>query len=135
VALPGIVTALLGFFIIHVLSVRRQRRDEQFKMVQATQALIIAAATEAEEAWQVRRGREAIGPLLIQRVARIGRAIQQLRKRDPKLDVDACMTAFRQAVTLDYESGSPSPSRRAEIAITAAALEERVMSCFLKRFG
>lgn len=135
IGLPGIIVALIGFIIVHGLSVRRQRRDEQFKMVQATRDLIASVSKEAEEAWLERKGRSAKAPLLIQRVGRIGRAIQQLRVRHKSLDVSALVTGFRQSVTLDFEDGSVSADRGAEIAIAAAELDEQIILQFLRRYG
>ncbi len=135
VAFPGVAVAILGFVIVHGLSVRRQRRDEQFKMVQATRELVTEVAREAETAWADRKNRATAGPILIQRVARIGRAIQQLRVRHQDLDVAQLVTGFRQAVTLDFEAGQVSVERRAEIVIAAAELEEQIMLQFLQKYG
>lgn len=132
---PGVVVALFGFVVVHGLSVRRQRRDEQFKMVQTTRDLIAAVTGEAEAAWQERKGRDLKGPILIQRVARIGRAVQQLKIRDKSLDVGALVTGFRQAVTMDIEDAGVSPERCAEISISAAELDEQIILQFLKKYG
>lgn len=135
IGLPGVLVAIVGFVIVHCLSVRRQRRDEQFKMVQATRDLIAAVAAEAEEAWLDRRGRQTKGPILIQRVGRVGRAIQQLKVRHKNLDVGPLVTGLRQAITLDFEDGAVSAVRSAEISIAAAELDERIMLQFLDKYG
>ena len=132
---PAVVVAALGFGVVHILSVRRQRRDEQFKMVQATRDMIAAISTDAETAWLQTKDRASRGPVLIQRVGRVGRAVQQLRVRHKDLNVDTEVTAFRQAVTMDFEDGKASVDRAAEIAITAAELDEGIILQFLKRYG
>lgn len=135
IGLPGVAVALVGFLVVHLLSVRRQRRDEQFKMVQATRELISQVASEAETAWLDKRQRKLKGPILIQRIGRIGRAVQQLKIRHKRLDVGGLVTAFRQSVTMDFEEGSASVERSAEIAIAAAELDEQIIVQFLRRYG
>jgi hypothetical protein len=135
IGFPGVVVAIIGFIIVHCLSVRRQQRDEQFKMVQSARELIAAVASEAEEAWLSRRDRDSTGPVLIQRVGRVGRVVHQLKVRHKRLNVGSLVTGFRQAVTLDFEDGSPSPERRAEISIAAAELDEEIILQFLKKYG
>lgn len=97
--------------------------------------MVAAVSTDAELAWLQGKERAARGPVLIQRVARVGKAVQQLRVRHKALNVDAEVTAFRQAVTMDFEDFKPSVDRAAEIAITAAELDERIIHQFLKRYG
>lgn len=135
IGLPGVAVAILGFIIVHFLSVRRQQRDEQFKMVQSARDLIAAVASEAEVAWLSRKDRNSTGQVLIQRVGRVGRVVQQLKVRHKRLEVGGLMTGFRQAVTLDFEDGGPSPERRAEISIAAAELDEAIIMQFLKKYG
>jgi len=134
-AVPGVLIAALGFYVVHRLSVRRQRRDEQFKMVQATRELVTAVTDEAGEAWMSKRGRGEKAQLLIQRVGRIGRAAQMLRLRDARFDVGVQVTTFRQAVTNDVESGTVSSSRRAEIMVAGADLDEAIYRAFIGIYG
>lgn len=135
VGLPAVAVAILGFIVVHALSVRRQRRDEQFKMVQSTRELIAAVAKDAEEAWLDRKGRAIKAQRLIQQIGRVGRAIQQLRVRHRRLDDGGLVTQFRQAITLDFEEGAVSAERSAEIAIAAAELDERIIRQFLEKYG
>jgi len=61
--------------------------------------------------------------------------VHQLKVRHKRLNVGSLVTGFRQAVTLDFEDGSPSPERRAEISIAAAELDEEIILQFLKKYG
>lgn len=134
-ALPGVATAVIGFLVVHNLSVRRQRRDEQFKMVQAMRDLITAVAEEGREAWSKKSGRKAASQRLIHRVAAISRTAEMLRLRNKKFDVGEKVVAFRRAITSDIESGSVAIARRHTIASTAADLDEAVYRSYISIYG
>lgn len=134
-AMPGVATAVLGFAVVHLLSVRRQRRDEQFKLVQATRETTAAIAEEARLAWSQKNGRAAAGQRLIYRVAALSSSLEMMRKRDKRFDVGGEVVAFRRAVTNDIETGSVAMSRRQEIALAATALDEAILGGFLDIYG
>lgn len=134
-ALPGVVTAFLGFALVHALSVRRQRRDEQFKMVSATRDLLKEVTDEAILAWSKRSGRRSGAETLVHRVARVSQAARYLQLRDKRFNLTAEMVAFRRAVTNDFEAGSVAISRRTEISRTSEDLDGAVYRRYLDIYG
>lgn len=132
---PGVVVALVGFWVVHKLSVQRQKRDEQFKMVQATRDQIQDITREALEIWASTRNRVPRASVLIQRFARLGRLIRQLQVRHKNLDVGALLTSFRRASTMNIETEKSTADRNAEIAVAAAELDEQIILQFLKKYG
>jgi hypothetical protein len=134
-AMPGVLTAALGFWIVHKFSVRRQQRDEQFKLVLATRELLTTVAKEADGAWSKRTGRVVAGARLIHRVAAISSALSMIQLRNAKFDCTEQMVSFRQAVTNDFEAGSVAMIRRTAIAQAAAALEEAIMRNYIRIYG
>lgn len=134
-AMPGVATAVLGFVVVHLLSVRRQRRDEQFKLVQSTRETTAAIAEEARLAWSQKSGRASAGQRLIYRIAALSSSLEMMRKRDKRFDVGDKVVSFRRAVTSDIETGSVAMSRRQEIALAATALDEAILGGFLDIYG
>lgn len=134
-AAPGVVTAVIGFLVVHQLSVRRQRRDEQFKLVVATREMISEIAEEARVAWASKSGRASVAQRLIYRVAALSSSIQMMSKRNKRFNVSNEMVSFRRAVTNDIESGSVALSRRQEIALAATTLDEAVLGGYLDIYG
>lgn len=134
-ALPGVATAFLGFWVVHHFSVRRQKRDEQFKLVLATRELLDVVTKEADGAWSKRSGRQVAGQRLIHRVASISSALSVIQKRNSKFDCTEYMVAYRRAVTNNFEAGSVALSRRTEIAAAADALDQAIMEQYISIYG
>lgn len=134
-AIPGVVTAVLGFILIHVLSVRRQRRDEQFKMVISTRDLLKDVTDEAILAWANRSGRSAKGQELVHSVSRVSRALNFLKLRESRFNLSDEMVAFRKAVTNDFEAGSVATSHRLEIESASQQLDDAIYRQYLKYYG
>lgn len=134
-ALPGVATALLGFWVVHHFSVRRQKRDEQFKLVLATRELLAGVTKEADLAWAKKSGRAVAGQRLIHRVASISSALSVIQKRNKHFDCTQFMVEYRRAVTNNFEAGSTALARRAEIAAAADALDQAIMEQYISIYG
>lgn len=107
--------AVIGFGIVHILSVRRQRRDEFFKRVQECSTLLDRIGREGAKLW--RRpddDKEAAAALdavqadfdtLIHRLA-------LLKRLRPQLSIDDEVIELRRETLLDIEP----PDRKADAA-------------------
>lgn len=134
-AAPGVVTAILGFLVVHHFSVRRQRRDEQFKLLTATRDLLGTVSKDVDAAWGKRSGRRLAGHKIIQGVASVSSAVNMLRLRHDKLDCTLEMVSFRQAATNDFEAGSVAIDRRVKIAQAKSALDEALLRKYISLYG
>ena len=137
--ITGGVTAA-SFWVVHALSVRRQRRDEFFKICQSTMELIHEVAKDAAEAWR-KPGNDPqaieIADLLPARIARIGKALAALHRRRIQFDLTSEMARFRVAVTRSIEDRQrQADSQRATNLLgEAVQLQDAIDRRFFAIFG
>lgn len=138
--LPAASVALAGFWAVHALSVRRQRRDEYFKLVQTVRDSVRKVAEEAAAAW-LKDGNDTdaknVGCILPSKLCRIGKQVEALRIRNKRFDVTQEIIRFRKAATLDIDDDCRRASRvKAQIALEQAAnLDNALDLKFFHIFG
>ncbi len=121
--------AILGLLIAHLLSVRRQRRDEFFKRIQECQALVDRAATSAAHAWR-QSGKVAHSRMMAQAfhadLAELTERVSVLTKLRPQFDVTPALLEFRRVAGLNIEEiGRRADPDRANEALGAARILSR----------
>lgn len=137
-AIPSTIVGIAGFWIVHHLSSRRQKRDELFKACQSSREEIGAIATVANEIWNLKGGadRQSQASVLVHRIGRLGRVLNTLARRERRLEVTSELMRFRRAATADIETGAKLlPARRAEILDSASELEGALDAGFLEIYG
>lgn len=139
--LPGLPTAgvaAVGFYIVHYLSVRRQRRDEIFKTCGQLSDMVQKATRDACDFWlncAPTEGAEHIRSTLRTQAARVSGIIHGLKERHRAFDISEHAIAFRQAITgdpFDESSRGPDRERAAVIEERAEALLKAADVCFRK---
>lgn len=135
---PSLIVAVAGFWIVHRLSVERQKRDETFKLAQAARDLAAEAAALAVAVWEMpasNKKRAGEVNAVIGKFGRLGRYLEMLRARAKSFDVQTELKELRLAATRDIEDPAPNDLARRE-AIRAAAdrLEEAIDRAFLSNY-
>jgi len=136
----SLIVALIGLWVAHWLTVRRQRRDERFRLCQAARDLLNEIGEAASEVWRKPGndpGVQAVAYELVGKLGRLGRNLEMLRGRDRRFDFGQQLIAFRRAVTADLEDTSrmPDPGRAGDVLATAGDLEDAIDRTFRKLHG
>ena len=151
----GLVSALvavLGFQIVHRLSEHRQRRDEFFKMMQASLALLDEISKDGAKAWRQAGNddnAQEIAKRLPTQVARLSGQLVSLNKRQPgrssrfgrgqipAFDVQQLLIEFRRSATLDIEDTNrqADPARADGLLNLAAELAREIDDAYFNIFG
>jgi hypothetical protein len=138
---PTSAVALIGFYAVHHLSVRRQRRDEFFKLVQSSLEQVRTITADAVRAWSPQgvasADLDAVADELTIRVSRVSAQLALLTRRRSQFAVSGAVVAYRQAVTTDVEA-KPRPGsiqRTGQIRTAGLALEDAIEGSYLSLFG
>lgn len=136
----SVVVALFAIYAVHQLSVRRQRRDERFKLCQAARDLVNEVAADAAGAWHVPGGdpeAQKTGLEVLGKLGRLARLLEALRGRNRRFEFGDRLIAFRRAVTADVRDVDrpPSPERADEVQATAADLDAAIDRAFRTLHG
>lgn len=138
---PTTTVALIGLYAVHRLSVRRQRRDEFFKLQQSSQEQVRSITADAVKVWSpegaASNDLDPTADELTTRVSRVSAQLAMLARRQRKFSVQSAVVAYRQAVTTDIEAQPRigSVQRTGNIRATGLALEAAIEEQYLALFG
>lgn len=141
VLLPTAALAGAGYFVVHSLSIRRQRRDEFFKLIQSVHEQIDAITTDATKVWSCNSGQDAefdaLARTFVSRVARLSALLSSLHRRQPKFSLASEMVIYRQVVTGDVDSPGRNGdfARVGSIAEAGTILQRKIDTAYLEIFG
>ena len=131
VAPLSVIVALFAIWANHSLAMRRQRRDERFKLCQTARDLVNESALLAADIWN-KRGDEPSNAksiaTILDRMGRLGRILEMLRGRDRRFDFGNTLIEFRRAATADIEDEVrlPDADRAGDVLGRAGELEEAI---------
>jgi hypothetical protein len=136
----SVPAALIALYVVHWLTIRRQRRDERFKLRQAACDLLNEIGETASEAWR-KPGSDPDAQTAafetVGKIGRLGRGLEMLRGRDSKFDFGRQLIAFRRAVTTDLDDAirSPNLERAGEVQATAGDPEDAIDRTLRRPYG
>lgn len=138
--IPATIIGGAGFWVVHHLSVRRQRRDEFFKLTQTARDQLHQAESEAIKTWRKPgsdQDAQENAVNVVHLCARLGRTLGALKRRRPEFDTKRDMAIFRKIATEDIEDPKrdAAPDRTHKVAHAASRLDERVDALIFRIFG
>jgi hypothetical protein len=131
--LATLIVAIVGFYIVHRLTLSRTQRDEIFKLCDATRALIVEVSQQATDYWGADKDDALTYRRIIGRVSFISARAEALRRRNPKFDLAEEVAAFRRAATADIEARPDGERlrRTVEIGHKAILLDDKIDRLFV----
>jgi hypothetical protein len=140
VSLVSVLVAAGGYLVVHNLSVRRQRRDEFFKIVQSAEGQLNEIAVDAADAWRKLGSHpeaQGVASMLPARFQRLGRQLAALRRRQSSFDVTQALADCRKAATKDLEDASRAadPARAIDVMTAANQLASAIDLAYFAIYG
>lgn len=138
---PATGVALVGFWVVHHFSVKRQRRDEFFKLVQAVHEQITLITNDAVKVWSADAGadkdQDILSRHLAARISKVSSQLATLERRQKSFVVTGEIVAFRRSVTADIEDDKRKANlaRAAQIGLDGQLLQATIDTKYFDVFG
>jgi hypothetical protein len=137
-----IILAVIGYYIVHELAIRRQFRTEILEVVSQAKLLINEVSELAIECWRMRPSEVSFSHKhvsLTDKMHSLGVLLTDLADREPKVNILKEMARFRKICSSNIEDNSMSLDDRnakvGEVNKIRINFYRQLTKNFIKRFG